>query len=417
MSTALRTDSIARSRIGWGFVLLYAAAYVGTWLALLTPIMVTLALRVQELAPNNAANALSLVLSVGALFALFGNPLCGRLSDRTTSSWGMRRPWLIAGAVGGLASLWLISVAPTITWVLVGWCLVQFSFNAVLAPLAALLPDQIPLEHRGTVAGVLSTCTCLGQMAGTGLTNLVSVSTMAMFLVPGVVGVAAILLLAVVLPDRRLQPDQREPLRWRDLLRSVWINPRRYPDFACIWAGRFFLMMGMSFLLAYQPFYLMSQLHVAARDVADIVFQSTVVQGITFFFAGVASGKLSDLTGRRKPFVIGAAVIYAGGALIVALAHSFPVFFTGMALTGVGLGTYLAVDLALITDVLPDRDNDAAKDLGVFNIASTLPQFVAPLAATVILAVSGQSYAGIFLAVAVAGLLGALVILPVKGAR
>src|SRR5262245_50348757 len=61
MSTALRTDSFSQPRrVGWGFVLLYAAAYVGTWLALLTPIMVTLALKVQELAHDRAASALSL---------------------------------------------------------------------------------------------------------------------------------------------------------------------------------------------------------------------------------------------------------------------------------------------------------------------------------------------------------------------
>jgi MFS family permease len=88
-----------------------------------------------------------------------------------------------------------------------------------------------------------------------------------------------------------------------------------------------------------------------------------------------------------------------------------------MALTGIGMGTYLAVDLALITDVLPDKDNDAAKDLGVFNMASTLPQIVAPAAAAVILAMSGENYAAVFVAVAVVGVLGALVIVPVKGAR
>ena len=417
MSTALRTESFARPRIGWGFVVLYAAAYVGTWLALLTPIMVTLALRLQELAPNNAANAVSLVLSVGALFALFGNPICGWLSDRTASAWGMRRPWLVGGALGGFAALWLVATAPSVGWVLVGWCLVQLSFNAVLAPLAALLPDQVPLSRRGTVAGFLSVTTCIGQMAGTGLTNLVSGSTTAMFLVPGAVGVAAILVLALMLPDRHLEPSEKQPLNWRHLLRAVWINPFHHPDFAFVWAGRFFLMLGMAFLLAYQPFYLMSQLGVPARALPDYVFQSTVVQGITFFIVGVTSGKLSDLTGRRKPFAIGAAALYGLGALIVAFAHSFPVFFFGMALTGIGMGTYLAVDLALVTDVLPDKENDAAKDLGVFNMASTLPQIVAPATAAVILGMSGGNYAAIFVTIAVVGGLSALVIVPVKGAR
>src|SRR5262245_31804513 len=81
-------------RVGWGFVLLYALAYAGTWLALLTPILVTLAMRVRQLEPDGVARTLSLVLAVGAVFALIGNPLFGRLSDRTTSRFGIRRPWL-----------------------------------------------------------------------------------------------------------------------------------------------------------------------------------------------------------------------------------------------------------------------------------------------------------------------------------
>jgi simple sugar transport system permease protein len=57
-------------RAGWGFILGYAAAYAGTWLAVLTPIMVTLALRTRELQPQNAEHWLSLVLAVGALFGM-----------------------------------------------------------------------------------------------------------------------------------------------------------------------------------------------------------------------------------------------------------------------------------------------------------------------------------------------------------
>src|SRR5262245_13335811 len=99
---------IAVAPTGWGFIAIYAAAYAGTWLAVLTPIMVTLALRARELEPTRSEFGLSLVLGVGALFALVVNPLVGWLSDRTTSSWGMRRPWLIGGALGGVLSLWVV---------------------------------------------------------------------------------------------------------------------------------------------------------------------------------------------------------------------------------------------------------------------------------------------------------------------
>ena len=141
---------IAVRDTGWGFISIYAAAYAGTWLAVLTPIMVTLALRARQLEPAGSEYGLSLVLGVGALFALIVNPLVGWLSDRTTSSWGMRRPWLISGALGGVVSLWIVSIAPSIAWLLVGWCLAQLSFNAVLAPLAALLPDHVPAARAAS---------------------------------------------------------------------------------------------------------------------------------------------------------------------------------------------------------------------------------------------------------------------------
>ena len=57
---------------------------------------------------------------------------------------------------------------------------------------------------------------------------------------------------------------------------------------------------------------------------------------------------------------------------VVALASSFNGFLVGMAIGGLGFGVYVAVDLALAADVLPDKSS-AAKDLGVFNIAGALP--------------------------------------------
>jgi MFS family permease len=401
-------------RAGWGFISIYAAAYAGTWLALLTPIMVTLALRVRELAPGNASGQLSLVLSVGALFALLGNPLFGRLSDRTTSRRGMRRPWLIGGALAGAASLWLVAVAPSMSWVLIGWCLTQLSFNAVLAPLAALLPDQVPPARRGTVAGIISICTPVGQVGGTYLTHAVAGSMIAMFLVPAAAGVAAIVLLALVLQDRCIDRAAVPAARWAHIVRSFWISPQRFPDFAWIWAGRFFLMMAMAFLLAYQPYYLMNRLGFASAAVPDLIFRSTLVCSASVIVAGLASGRLSDLTGRRKPFVIGAALLYALGAGTIAAVGTYPLFLVGMAIAGIGLGTYLSVDFALVTDALPNEEKDAAKDLGVFNIASTLPQSIAPVLASVILAFSGGNYSAVFAAAGLVALLSAAAIVPVK---
>ncbi len=407
---------IAVGHTGWGFISIYAAAYAGTWLALLTPIMITLALRTRQLDPTGSEYGMSLVLAVGALFALIANPLIGWLSDRTTSAWGMRRPWLIGGALGGVLALWIVSVAPSIPWLLAGWCLAQLAFNAVLAPLAALLPDHVPAARRGTVAGLISITTPLGQVGGTYLTKALAGDMNAMLMVPAAVCLVLVLLLASVLPDRHLAREQVPAARWSSFLRAFWVSPRTAADFSWVCVGRFFLILSMSFLTAYQPFFLMNRLGFPADAVPDIVFRSTLVQAVAVVLAGLVAGRLSDLIRRRKPFVIGAGFVCALGSLLIASADSYEAFLGGVAVFGVGLGGYLSVDFALITEVLPNRQDDAAKDLGLFNIASALPQSIAPAIASAILFSTG-SYGAVFVVSAVAGVLAGLTITPVRRAR
>ena len=120
---------------------------------------------------------------------------------------------------------------------------------------------------------------------------------------------------------------------------------------------------------------------------------------------------------RRKVFVLVGASIYAVGLWVAAAADGYDAFLVGMALTGVGHGVYFAVDLALVTDVLPDKERHAAKDLGVLNIANALPQSVAPAIAPLILAVGGGDYSSLFVAAGCIALLGSFAILPLKSVR
>ena len=87
-----------------------------------------------------------------------------------------------------------------------------------------------------------------------------------------------------------------------------------------------------------------------------------------------------------------------------------------MAISGLGFGTYLAVDLALVTDVLPDAA-DSARDLGLFNIANALPYALAPAVAPVILAASGDSYAVLYAVAGTCALLAAAAVVPIRGVR
>jgi MFS family permease len=401
--------------VGIHFIAVYAFACVGLWMSLLAPAMVTVALRVQAVAPANAAESISIVLGAGALLALLANPIFGALSDRTRSRFGRRRPWLLAGMMGGIAALALIATASTIPMILLGWCLAQLAFNAALAPLMAILPDRVPIEQRGTVSGVLGMCMPVGQIGGTFLVQRLAENTLLAFLMPAAVGLAGVLLLSFVLADEpaasaaRTNATSSERVEWRLL--------RRRRDFAWAWLSRIFFVTGTSFLFAYQPIFLVKSLAMDVHAVPRLIFQSTLVHAGMVAIWSVTAGRLSDFTGKRRMFVMGGAVLQAGGLWLVATADSYSGFLVAVALAGTGHGIYDGLDLALVTDVLPDLERNAAKDLGILNITNTLPQVIAPAAAPLILAFARGNDAVLFAVAGCAALLSCILLMPLRNVR
>src|SRR5207249_9675962 len=131
----------------------------------------------------------SLVLSAGALVSMLSTPIWGNLSDRTTSRFGRRRPWLAGGVLIGTAGLSVIATATTVTAVAVGWCIAQAGFNAAQAALNAILPDQVPEEQRGRVSGFVGFTSKIGTLVGTGIAALVGTNIGLMLLAPATFGV------------------------------------------------------------------------------------------------------------------------------------------------------------------------------------------------------------------------------------
>ena len=183
-----RLSAEPETRVGPFFILVYGLAVFGVWMAVLTPVIVSMALRVAALDPVNKATILSQVMGTGALVALFANPICGYFSDRTTSRLGMRRPWILGGTVLGVFGLYLVATGD-ITTITIGWLLAQAGYNAVLAAVIALLPDQVPEAQRGRVSGVLGVCLPLGVLAGVTLTKYAGGDVFNMFMWPA--GLAA----------------------------------------------------------------------------------------------------------------------------------------------------------------------------------------------------------------------------------
>jgi MFS family permease len=404
------------NRVGGGFITLYALAYIGTSLVFIAPLLVSLALKVNSLVGiDRAPGGLALVTGTGSLLAIFANPFFGRMSDRTSSRMGMRRPWMLGGLAGGSLGIVVVALAPNLLVVLLGWCLAQVFFNALLAALVAVLPDQVPAAQRGTVSGVLAICLPLASVGGTFLVQLFTGSQVAMFLVPSAIGAVLILPFAVTLKDRRLAEADKPTWSVREFLSAFYVNPRKSPDFAWAFASRFMLLLAYALLTTYQAYYLLEKIGSAETEVPRQVFLATVVQSAALVVSALVSGRLSDRSGRRKVFVLIASVVYGVAMFAIAIAGDVNGFLVGMAISGLGFGMYMAVDLALVADVLPDPAH-AAKDLGVFNMAGALPFSIAPAIAPAILAVTSGSYGALYAVAGVCALLGAVFILPVRRA-
>ena len=414
---ALEPEPPRARRVGWGFVSLYTLAYMSTSLLFLAPVLVTLALKVDSLVGiERAPSSLALVAAIGALVALFGNPFFGRMSDRTASPLGMRRPWMVTGLAGGSVGILIVALAPSIPVVLVGWCIAQLFFNALLAAMVAVLPDQVPSVQRGQVSGVLGVCQPVASVCGAFVVKLFTGSLLAMFLAPCAIGGFFVLLFAVTLNDRRLAKGEKPKWSLREFASTFYVSPRKNPDFSWAFASRFMFVMAYAFLVTYQAYYLLDKIGTAEADVPQQIFLGTLAQSVVIVAASLIGGKLSDRTGRRKIFVLTASIVYGLALFVIAIASNFNGFLVGMAISGLGFGVYMAVDLALVVDVLPDKRN-AAKDLGVFNIAGALPFSIAPAIAPAILAIGSGSYGVLYTVAGLCAIIGAVAILPVRRVR
>ena len=147
----------------------------------------------------------------------------------------------------------LVALAPSVPVVLAGWCIAQLFFNALLAAMVAVLPDQVPSVQRGLVSGVLGVCLPVASVCGTFLVKLFTGSLLAMYLGPCAIGGFFILLFAATLNDRRLAKAEKPAWSLREFASTFYVSPRQNPDFSWAFASRFMFVLAYAFLVPTRP--------------------------------------------------------------------------------------------------------------------------------------------------------------------
>lgn len=404
-------------RVRRRFQVTLTLANLGLWMAFLTPGQVLIPEQLDHLDRAHKIGDLALITAAGAACALVVSPIAGALSDRTGIRLGRRHPWTVAGAVVGAATLLLTGAAPTIALVLLGWCLVQLALNAMLASLSAMVPDQVPVAQRGVVSALVGMTQPVGLVIGTALVATIAAGMLAGYGVIAVLLMLGAAALVLTVSDLALPPVRRPRLDARTILGGFWIDPRSHPDFGWAWLTRFLVMLGQGLVIGYLLYFLEDAVHYSRlfpghQPAEGVAILSAAYAG-ALLLTTVVSGAISDRAGRRKIFVIVATLVIAAGMLVVTISTTWPAALVCAVVMGAGFGVYMSVDVAMVTQVLPAAA-DRARDLGLINIANTLPQLVAPAIAAPLISSFG-GYHALFLTATVATLAGAFLVQPIKG--
>lgn len=396
------------------FILKFTIAEFALVASMTAPGIVGLPLRVEHLGPAAKAQNLSLVLGVASVVGLIAFPLAGRFSDRTMSARGRRRPWILGGPLGTAAGVLLAAFVDSIAAVVIGWALVVACFSATQAALYATTVDQVPFHHRSRVTGAIGGAVALAMLVGVSLSQIGDVTVQ--LVAPPLVAVLLVGNFALTMNDepRKHRPEK---LSFKEFAGSFWTDISAHGDFGWVWISRAAVVLGLEATPAYFAFYLMSRLGLTPAQVPAKVGGLMMIYFLGLLIAVVASGIWSDKLGVRKPFVIASSTAVAVALALLAVAPRLGLIVLGLALLGLAAGMFYAVDLALVTDVLPAADN-AGKDFGVMNFSTGIPQVLVPLLATAALGVGGgNNYRLFFGLLAALSVVGALTVTRVKHVR
>jgi MFS family permease len=410
------TVAVSTEPVGKKYLTGLFLAQFGIFFAILSPVVVSLQLKAQAMNPDDPASVIGSVLPIGALGALIANPVFGALSDRTRTRWGRRRPWMLAGVVGLTIGLAWVSVSTSVLMLTFAWLFCQLASNAAFAALVASLADNVPEHQRGRASSVLALAQNISILAGTYLAVYLVANLPLLFVIPGVVGIVLVIVYVVVTEDH--VPD--EPVRKFSAMQVVntfWTNPIKHPDFGLAWWSRFLITMATFMFTTYRLLYMQDHIGLSAQEATGAVAFGVLIYTIALFVSLTVSGWLSDRLHRRKVFVAGSTLVTAIGLIILAHADTVSVFYVAEVVLGFAYGIYAAVDTALTIDVLPDPEHPG-KDLGVINIANSLPQSLAPAFGLFLIGLAGgDNYTALLWGAGIIALIGAVVVLPIKRVR
>ena len=389
-ATGKPLDKVTIARFGAGFIIFGVLWMSG--LGIVSAVL--LPMHYKTIEGVNPDALIGIVNAFTAVASLIANLMFGNFSDRSRSRFGRRTPWILFGAGLGGVTLFLTGTTHNAVLLTIFYCACMFGLNCMIAPMVAILSDRVPSGIRGTMSAFYGAGATIGSPIGTMLGALFIKNLIPGFAVAGVLmflgGVVSMLIMPKEESADFLPKDEGS---LKDVL--VSFRPPAFHgahDFYKAFVGRFCMLVSYQMIAVYQLYIIQNYIGQSVDESAVTVSVVSMIMMVMSLVGSFISGPVSDIIGRRKVPVVVASVLFAIG---IAMPWVFPssmgmYLFAGIA--GLGYAVYSAVDQALLVDVLPNKE-EAGKDLGILNMATTLGQMCGPIVMSALVVNLGYNFA------------------------
>lgn len=314
-----------------------------------------------RLAPANHVFVLSALASIAALATMIVPPLSGWLSDARRRRGGSRRSFVIAGIAIDVAALVGLGYANSLPVFAVLIVVATMGSNVALSAYQAVLPESVPRRQWGVVSGIRGVSTLAGSIVGFAIAGLAPSPQITFLAAAAAMALGALSLFGI---REGAYADEEEHAQVRD-----------WHDFFIVFAARILVFFGLTMLQTFVLYYFRDVQRVDNPSAGTALYAFATIGGAVL--SSVVLGLLSDRA-PRKIVTACAGGSMAAATIGFALAPQLRSLLPFAVLFGIGFGGVLSSGWALAMDAIP-KLRDVGRDLGLWSIATSLPNVVAPL--------------------------------------
>jgi MFS family permease len=342
-------------------------------------------LKFDHLVPaGTEGSSLAIVAVLTFVFSVAVQPTVGSISDYASTRWGRRKPFIVGGALFDALFLIGIASANSLLAIAAFATLLALSTNVARGPFQGYVPDLVPDRQVGLASSMVGLMQVLGNVVGFALAAIANTQGNVGLAVIAVATIELVTMLSVVLRvPNGPPPKPRNGRSWASVAAETWgTDILREKSYLWLLASRLFILMGGAAVLNFILFYLPDVHSLNQAETGGAFLTMLVAATVVSVLSIVPASRLSDRYGR-KPVIYVCTGLGALGVGLIAIAPSVAVATVGAAIFGASQGTFLAVDWALMTDIIPRAAS--GRYMGLSNVVTASSTTIAVAVGGVVL--------------------------------